>query len=186
MRYSDDRDSVPVHCQDLQDKVDTLFWLKKAMAQLPDLPNGRLKEELEARMDALRMASEDLPSYKRNYERILELEQENESLRTQVSSLMEVETCDSDPRFEENLPPVESKQSRVKFLIILVLIVTSFLVGRCGNGADLDLGGTRRTPDASAFQPSNEERSTRDVGIPTAPGKSGVSPVDYRHSPTTH
>jgi hypothetical protein len=171
MRYDEDRDTTPESCRELQVKVNTLFWLKKAMAQLPDLPNGRLKEELEASIDALRMASEDFPSYKRNCERIEQLELENESLRTQISTL-EVETCDSDPVMEDFHPPEISRITRRQGLIIVVFIVASFLLGRCGNGADLDLGGARRTPDASAVQPSYEERSTRDVGIPTAPGKS--------------
>lgn len=178
-----DRPALPDSVVWLQYQVDVLLWVKKTQALLPNLPQGRLKEAVEANIVTLLEASDilDVKQLQVEYDKLcgenIVLEDKNSTLEEKLKASATQGNPDD---------PAPIRQSR-KMLVVTALLIASlsFLLGRC-NGADLDLGGTRRTPDASAVQPSYEERNTRDVGFPTAPGKSGVPPVDYRHSPTTH
>lgn len=168
---------------DLQEKVNVLLWIRKTKTILPDLPNGRLKEDLEERIEQLLSAPGFTPMQQLQ-DQIIQLESEIVSLTDQLKTL-EDESLDSCEIGGSSPNPEEEKPERKVPWLTIILIVVAFSLGR-SCGADLDLGGTRRTPDASALQSPLGERNTRDVGIPTAPGKSGVPPVDYRYPPTTH
>jgi hypothetical protein len=150
MRLSRNQTSPPGPVDQLQESVDVLFWIRKTLSIIPDLPDGKIKDDLVQRISELQNGNGfETPLTLRT--QVSTLQSTITELRSKIKSLEDT-IKDSKPREDTSEPDPDRGSGCGKFGAMLILIILSFFLGSY-YGADLDLGGARRTPDALAVPP---------------------------------
>lgn len=163
---------------ELQQQLDALRWIRDTQREIANLPDGKLKTSLQFSLTSL---------LDQNDPRLAEIADLKEQIRKLKSDNAELsEKCNhykglQEPEVEIQYVDVDSRWKSFLGGAILGILITLLTVRGC-SGASLDLGDARRSPDALSLQTPNGERNTQDAEVSAAPGKSRVSPVDYRHS----